>query len=274
MMAQGLAVSDVVRVDVTLSPTAAPNRNFGAGMLVGTTDVIDVGERIRSYADMDDVGGDFGSSDPEFIAATRHFAQVPTPSILYIGRWAQSASKGTLRGGVLTPSEQLISAWTGVTAGAFANRPNANNPGQMSKHAHGMAIDINPASNPNRSTQTDLPPNTADLAKKWGLGWGMNWKSVKDPMHFSTAPNEGGRALSPDELKQLQDEQAQRLKDKQSELFGAPPLGAPQGRMASLSNRTNITIYGSTDPAGTAANLSGTQTRCAPRARSARRRAG
>lgn len=118
-MAQGLAVSDVVRVDVTISPIAAATRNFGAGLLVGVTDVIDVGERLRVYSDMDDVGGDFGSTDPEFIAATRHFAQVPTPSILYIGRWAQSATHGTLRGGVLNASEQLMSAWTGVTAGAF-----------------------------------------------------------------------------------------------------------------------------------------------------------
>lgn len=118
-MAQGLAVSDVVNVTVTLSPTAAPTRNFGAGMLIGSTDVIDVGERIRSYSSMTDVGGDFGTTDPEFIAAARHFSQNPTPAILYIGRWAQTDSHGTLRGGVLNATEQLMSAWTSVTAGAF-----------------------------------------------------------------------------------------------------------------------------------------------------------
>lgn len=118
-MAQGLAVSDVVNVSVTISPIAAATRNFGAGLLVGATDVIDTGERIRSYADMDDVGGDFGSTDPEYIAATRFFSQEPTPSLLYIGRWAQAATHGTLRGGVLNATEQLMSAWTSITTGAF-----------------------------------------------------------------------------------------------------------------------------------------------------------
>lgn len=69
--------------------------------------------------------------------------------------------------------------------------------------------------------------------------------------------------LSPDELKALQDEQASRLKDKQSELFGAPPMGSSSARLASISNRTSITVYGSSDPAGTAANLSGAQSRVA-----------
>ncbi|MFG1302723.1 M15 family metallopeptidase [Xanthobacter autotrophicus] len=146
--------------------------------------------------------------------------------------------------------------------GGYANRRNVNDPSKMSAHAYGMAIDVNPSANPNGTTQSDLPIGTGELAKKWGLGWGMNWKSVKDPMHFSTAPNEGGKVLSPDELKQLQDEQASRLKDKQSELMGAP-LGGSTSRSASLSNRTNITIYGSTDPAGTAVNLGGAQSRIA-----------
>lgn len=147
--------------------------------------------------------------------------------------------------------------------GGFADRANVNNPSQKSKHAYGMAIDINPGANPNGSTRTDLPPSTGALAEKWGIGWGMNWRSTKDPMHFSTAPNEGGRQMSPDELKALQDDQAKSLKDKQSELFGAPALGSSSARLASISNRTSITVYGSSDPAGTAANLSGAQSRVA-----------
>jgi hypothetical protein len=76
--------------------------------------------------------------------------------------------------------------------GGYADRPNANNPRVKSYHAMGAAIDINPEQNPNRSTKTDLPPETASLAAKWGLGWGMNWRSVKDPMHFSAARAEQG----------------------------------------------------------------------------------
>lgn len=56
---------------------------------------------------------------------------------------------------------------------------------------------------------------------------------------------------------------ATRLKDKQSELFGGPALGASSARMAAINNRTSITVYGSSDPAGTAANLNGAQSRVA-----------
>ena len=37
-----------------------------------------------------------------------------------------------------------------------------------------------------------MPPETGALAAKHGLGWGMNWSSVKDPMHFSAAKGEQG----------------------------------------------------------------------------------
>jgi len=76
--------------------------------------------------------------------------------------------------------------------GGYANRANVNNPSVKSYHALGAAIDINPGSNPNGSTRTDLPPQTAAIAAKYGLGWGMNWRSVKDPMHFSIAKSEQG----------------------------------------------------------------------------------
>lgn len=76
--------------------------------------------------------------------------------------------------------------------GGYANRANVNDPSKKSYHAAGAAIDINPEQNPNNSTKTDLPPQTAALAAKWGLGWGMNWKSTKDPMHFSAARGEQG----------------------------------------------------------------------------------
>ena len=78
------------------------------------------------------------------------------------------------------------------SVGGYADRANANNPGVKSYHALGAAIDINPNRNPNRSTRTDLPPQTGALAAKYGLGWGMNWRSVKDPMHFSAARSELG----------------------------------------------------------------------------------
>lgn len=118
-MAQGLAVSGVVNVTVAVSPVAAPTRNFGASCLIGATDVIDVGERIRQYANLAGVAQDFSTTDPEYKGAVKHFAQVPQPSILYIGRWAKTATAATLRGGVLTTAEQALANFTAITSGAF-----------------------------------------------------------------------------------------------------------------------------------------------------------
>jgi hypothetical protein len=120
-MANGLNVNDVVRVDIALTPKAAPQRNFGALLVIGSTaGVIDTSERVRQYADLDGVANDFGTSAPEYKAADLFFSQEPQPSILYIGRWAQAATAAVLKGGVLTPTEQLMSAWTSITTGAFS----------------------------------------------------------------------------------------------------------------------------------------------------------
>jgi hypothetical protein len=72
----------------------------------------------------------------------------------------------------------------------------------LSWHAGGVAIDINPGPNPyitrrNAQVVTDMPaqPNGSlmtALAAKYGLGWGGDWTSSKDAMHFSAARNEGG----------------------------------------------------------------------------------
>ena len=118
-MAQGLAVSDIVNISISLAPVAAPVRNFGAGMAVGATDVIDIGQRIRSYSNLTGVAADFSTTDPEYLAAARHFGQTPQPSIYYIGRWAKTATHATLRGGVLTTAEQALANFTAITSGAF-----------------------------------------------------------------------------------------------------------------------------------------------------------
>jgi hypothetical protein len=57
----------------------------------------------------------------------------------------------------------------------------------LSEHAFGTAIDINPSRNPYSKEGkkiTDLPQNVAELADKYNLEWGGNWKSPVDTMHF------------------------------------------------------------------------------------------
>jgi hypothetical protein len=69
-MAQGLPVSNVVNVDVIMSPKAATGRNFGTLLILGTSTVIPVSERIRQYSSIEEIGKDFGTDAPEYAAAT------------------------------------------------------------------------------------------------------------------------------------------------------------------------------------------------------------
>lgn len=74
--------------------------------------------------------------------------------------------------------------------GGYANR-NIAGTSRRSLHSYGLALDINPSSNPvtyggRGAVKTNLPPGVAALAAKYGLAWGGNWNGSKqDPMHFS-----------------------------------------------------------------------------------------
>lgn len=61
--------------------------------------------------------------------------------------------------------------------------------GGKSLHSWGIAIDINPASNPYQPgnygpPQTDIPPKIIDIFKKYGFAWGGDWPGERDSMHF------------------------------------------------------------------------------------------
>ena len=83
-----------------------------------------------------------------------------------------------------------------ASLGGYVDRDARGKPGQKSIHAYGGALDINPEANPmGGKLVTDMPENIGQIAKGYGLGWGGNWKSVKDAMHFSAAQSEGGSML-------------------------------------------------------------------------------
>lgn len=116
----GLNVSDVVSVQVVMSPIAAALRNFGALLILGDSNVIDTTERIRQYSDIDGVIDDFGTSAPEYSAAALFFGQSPQPEICYIGKWARAATSAVLHGGILSAAEQAIANFTAITSGGFS----------------------------------------------------------------------------------------------------------------------------------------------------------
>lgn len=89
--------------------------------------------------------------------------------------------------GLLT--DLIANGYKPQSSGGF-NYRNMRGGNKLSQHAFGTAIDINAAANPflgrGQAVVTDLPSNTADLAKKWGLEWGGTW-SRPDAMHFEWA---------------------------------------------------------------------------------------
>jgi len=120
-MATGLNVADFVNVSVTIEPKAAQYRSFGVGLILGSTSgVIDTNERLRRYTSLDGVTQDFGTTAPEYLAAKDYFSQSPQPAVLYVGRWAQVATKGHIRGASLSPTQQLLTNFTSVTTGALS----------------------------------------------------------------------------------------------------------------------------------------------------------
>jgi len=119
MAPTGLNVSDVVNVQVNIAPLAATFSNFGSLVIIGSSPVIDTTERIRLYTTLAGVASDFGTTAPEWLAADLFFSQAPQPSFVYIGRWAQFATSGILHGGVITPTQQLLSNFTSISNGGF-----------------------------------------------------------------------------------------------------------------------------------------------------------
>ncbi|MFL6137291.1 MAG: M15 family metallopeptidase [Frankiaceae bacterium] len=69
--------------------------------------------------------------------------------------------------------------------------------GSRSAHSWAAAVDVNPERNPFSSKAklvTDMPPAFRAAFKDHGFGWGGDWHSVKDAMHFSLDRTEGGSA--------------------------------------------------------------------------------
>ncbi|KVP89986.1 hypothetical protein WJ97_23665 [Burkholderia ubonensis] len=118
-MSNGLPVSRLIRVTINLAALAAQGANMNTGLILGPSAIIDTNERARSYGGIDEVTADFGTNTPEYYAAALYFNQVPQPQQLMIGRWAKTATAGSLRGGVLSAAQQDITVWKAITTGAF-----------------------------------------------------------------------------------------------------------------------------------------------------------
>lgn len=116
----GLSPTDVVNVQVNLTPVPVAFSNFGALLIIGSTQgVIGAGARIRKYSTITGVLADFSLTAPEAIAATLFFEQSPQPAVLYIGYWVQNADFAYLYGGTLSATKQLMTVWNPITSGSM-----------------------------------------------------------------------------------------------------------------------------------------------------------
>lgn len=119
-MQQQLSLSRLISVGVNLAPPAAQAQNLSTLLILGSSTVIDVVSRYRSYSSIAQVATDFGTAAPEYLAAVLWFEQNPQPTQLIIGRWAQTATFGRLFGGPLSVANSAMAAWNAINSGGFS----------------------------------------------------------------------------------------------------------------------------------------------------------
>ena len=123
------------------------------------------------------------------------FAETPTMTTLHTSKGSAYQVNATLAPNFDGFVKALEATGYDIKSiGGYADR-NIAGSSQKSYHALGAAIDINPGANPHLkdgTIQTDMPPDIGALAASFGLGWGGNWRSSKDTMHFSAAASEMG----------------------------------------------------------------------------------
>lgn len=119
MAKSNLPISRLVNVSVNMTPLAAQAQNLSTLLMLGTSNVIDVEERMRTYSSIASVAADFGTSAPEYLSASLWFQQAPQPTEFKIGRWALEDTQARLVGGTLSAAQQDIDVWTVVTDGKF-----------------------------------------------------------------------------------------------------------------------------------------------------------
>jgi hypothetical protein len=66
--------------------------------------------------------------------------------------------------------------------GCFSPRMAVGNSYALSRHAHGIAVDINAAQNP-YGEKPIQDPRLVEVMERWGFTWGGRWL-VPDGMHF------------------------------------------------------------------------------------------
>lgn len=118
-MAQNLPVSRLVSVSVILSALAAQAQNLSSMLVLGSSNVIDTTERMRTYSSLSAIASDFGTTTPEYLAAQAYFGQSPQPANIKVGRWAKTASAGRVVGATLSSAQRAIANFNTIANPSF-----------------------------------------------------------------------------------------------------------------------------------------------------------
>jgi hypothetical protein len=108
-----LPLSDIVNVQVVISPISTVINNFSLGLIVGKSLHIDTTTRVKVYSNLAGMTADgFISSDAEYLAAQLYFAQNPAPTQIAIGRWDGTGSETAVQAVTICRAANLN--WYGV----------------------------------------------------------------------------------------------------------------------------------------------------------------
>lgn len=151
----------------------------------------------------------------------------PTPCAVPLTTFTWCDKRITVHSGIVAPLKRIEAKWK-AKGGHSAYRIGPNTWGyncrktrsgrRWSDHAKGWALDINSESNPyGKNLVTNMPKWFVDLFKAEGFGWGGDWQSVKDAMHFSKNPAEGGNG----KLEPLPTQEEDELADAKTEILAA-----------------------------------------------------
>lgn len=114
-----LNISRLVSVQTEITQAGALGRNFNQALAIGDSNVISGLQRVRNYSSLADVAADFGTTAPEYLAASVYFDQSPTPTSFACGRWLRTATAAMLDGAILSAPEQAIALFQAITNGGF-----------------------------------------------------------------------------------------------------------------------------------------------------------
>jgi hypothetical protein len=150
-----------------------------------------------------DAGKDAGA-DPSALTSASTGSEMDTAALT--GTWgAPGSSQSTInfQGHLVefhsgTPAAALSAVSAAISAAAtgyvfhtvetLSIRGRTSDASQMSYHAYGLAIDINPQTNPyvasGAAASYDIPESVVAIFQAHSFVWGGSWSTPKDYMHF------------------------------------------------------------------------------------------